>query len=268
MSIDKVTPVVLRKMKAGGEKIVALTAYDFFSASLLNEGGVDMVLVGDSLGMVVLGYGNTLPVTMEEMIHHTRAAARGNGRALLVADMPFMSAGVSIEETVRNAGRFIKEAGAEAVKIEGGASMGSRVEAVVAAGIPVLGHIGLTPQDVLVMGGYKVQGRNSAAADRLIGDARALQESGVFALVLECLPSALAASITAEVEIPTIGIGAGPDCDGQILVLHDILGMYRGRSARFVKVYAELGKGMSEAVARYAGEVREGVYPDAEHSYK
>ena len=268
MSGEKVTVRVLKKMKREGRKIVALTAYDYFSAKVLNDAGVDMILVGDSLGMVMLGYKDTLPVTMGEMIHHTRAASRGNGRAMLVADMPFMSACVSIEQTVLNAGRFIKEAGAEAVKIEGGAEIGEHVKAVVRAGIPVLGHIGLTPQDVLVLGGYRVQGRSREDADRLIDDAVALQDCGVFAIVLECLPVALAERITGKVDIPTIGIGAGPGCDGQILVLHDILGMYAGRPARFVKLYADIGKAMGEAAARYGDEVRRGAYPDKEHSYE
>ncbi len=268
MGSKKVTTVVLKEMKSKGERIVALTAYDCYTACVLNEADVDMILVGDSLGMVILGYKNTLPVTMEEMIHHTRAASRGNSRALLVADMPFMSASVSLEETVRNAGRFVKEAGAEAVKLEGGTEICETAKAVVRAGIPVLGHIGLTPQDVLVVGGYKVQGKGETAAEKLISDARALQESGAFAIVLECLPAGLAAKITEAVEIPTIGIGAGPDCDGQILVLQDILGMYAGRKPRFVKLYADLGMAMKEAVANYTAEVRKGVYPDKEHSYE
>jgi len=268
MRVDKITTVVLGEMKKRVEKIVALTAYDYYTARVLDGAGVDMILVGDSLGMVVLGYPTTLPVTMEEMIHHTRAVSRGNRRALLVADMPFMSAGVSIEETVRNAGRFVKEAGAEAVKLEGGAEIGAHVEAVVRAGIPVLGHIGLTPQDVLVLGGYKVQGRSDEAAQKLVDDARALRDRGIFALVLECLPAALAARVTESVDVPTIGIGAGPACDGQILVLNDIVGMYEGKAAHFVKRYADIGKSMKDAVGRYADEVRGGVYPDAEHSYQ
>jgi 3-methyl-2-oxobutanoate hydroxymethyltransferase len=268
MSVDKVTTVMLREMKKRGEKVVALTAYDYYTARILNDAGIDMILVGDSLGMVVLGYPTTLRVTMEDMIHHTRAVSRGNRRALLIADMPFMSAGVSVEETVRNAGRFVKEAGAEAVKLEGGAEIGAHVEAVVRAGIPVLGHIGLTPQDVLVLGGYKVQGRSDEAAHKLVDDARALQEMGIFACVLECMPAALAARVTESVDIPTIGIGAGPGCDGQILVLNDIVGMYEGRRARFVKVYADLGKALREAVGDYAAEVRSGNYPNSEHSYQ
>lgn len=267
MSTDKRTTVSLKEMKARGEKIVALTAYDYYTSRVLNESGVDMILVGDSLGMVVLGYPNTLPVTMEEMLHHTRAVSRATSTALLVADMPFMAAGVSVEETVRNAGKFVKEAGAGAVKLEGGAEIGAHIEAVVRAGIPVLGHIGLTPQDVLVMGGYRVQGRNGGGAQRLMDDARALGDKGVFALILECVPAALAKDITESVAIPTIGIGAGPHCDGQILVINDILGMYAGRKSRFVKVYAELGNAMRHAVGKYADEVRKGAYPDGEHSY-
>ncbi|MDD5557333.1 MAG: 3-methyl-2-oxobutanoate hydroxymethyltransferase [bacterium] len=268
MNDDKVTAVALGGMKARGERIAALTACDYFSARVVDGAGIDLILVGDSLGMVALGYRNTLPVTMEEMLHHTRAVSRGVRRALLVADMPFMAAGVSVEETVRNAGRFVKEAGAEAVKIEGGEEIGGHVRAVVRAGVPVLGHIGLTPQDVLVVGGYRVQGRGEEAARRLLDDARALRECGVFAVVLECVPSPVAASITAALDIPTIGIGAGPRCDGQILVLHDILGMYEGRAAKFMKVYADVGAAMREAAAAYAREVREGAYPDDAHSYR
>ncbi|HOE26226.1 MAG: 3-methyl-2-oxobutanoate hydroxymethyltransferase [Candidatus Aureabacteria bacterium] len=268
MTADKITPLVLREMKKRGEKIVALTAYDFHASALLNDGGVDLILVGDSLGMVLLGYPSTLPVTMEEMLHHTRAVARGNSRALLVGDMPFMAAGVRVEETVRNAGRFVKEAGAHAVKIEGGEESAPEIRAVVRAGVPVLGHIGLTPQDILVLGGYRVQGRGDDAARRVEADARAVEEAGAFAIVLECLPAELAARVTASVGIPTIGIGAGPSCDGQILVLNDILGLSPGRAARFVKVYADLGKGMREAVSQYAAEVRTGRYPDAGHSYR
>lgn len=268
MTAEKVTPLAIQEMKKRGEKIVALTAYDCYAASVLNVAGVEMILVGDSLGMVVLGYPNTLPVTMEEMLHHTRAAARGNGRALLVGDMPFMAAGVSVEETVRNAGRFVKEGRAEAVKLEGGRGIAPHIRAVVGAGVPVLGHIGLTPQDVLVLGGYRVQGRGDDAALRILEDARAVEEAGAFAVVLECLPAELAARVTASVGIPTIGIGAGPSCDGQILVLNDILGMWSGRPPRFAKVYADLGAEMVKAVARYAAEVRGGEYPDAGHSYR
>lgn len=268
MTADRVTPVVLREMKTRGEKIVALTAYDYHASSILNDAGIDLILVGDSLGMVLLGYPNTLPVTMEEMLHHTRAVARGNSRALLVGDMPFMAAGVSIEETVRNAGRFVKEAGAHAVKLEGAGEIVPHIRAVVRAGVPVLGHIGLTPQDVLVLGGYKVQGRGDDAARRVLEDAKAVEDAGVFALVLECLPEELAARVTASVGVPTIGIGAGPSCDGQILVLNDILGLSPGRAARFVKVYADFGAEMRKAVSRYAAEVRGGQYPDAGHSYR
>jgi 3-methyl-2-oxobutanoate hydroxymethyltransferase len=265
---QKVTPRVLLKMKGEGRKISVLTAYDYFSSVVLNEAGVDMILVGDSLGMVLLGYRNTLPVTMEEMLHHTRAVARGNTRSLLVADMPFMSTGVSVTETVRNAGRFVKEAGAEAVKIEGGSGITEHISAVIEAGIPVLGHIGLTPQDLLVLGGYRVQGRTKEAAQRLLDDARLLQECGVFALVLECLPVAVSEELTKELAIPTIGIGAGERCDGQVLVLNDILGMYTGKPPRFAKRYVDLGKGMRDAVSQYITEVRDGTYPDADHSYQ
>jgi len=268
MTADKITPLVLREMKKRGEKIVALTAYDFHASALLNDGGVDLILVGDSLGMVLLGYPSTLPVTMEEMLHHTRAVARGNSRALLVGDMPFMAAGVRVEETVRNAGRFVKEAGAHAVKIEGGEESAPEIRAVVRAGVPVLGHIGLTPQDILVLGGYRVQGRGDDAARRVEADARAVEEAGAFAIVLECLPAELAARVTASVGIPTIGIGAGPSCDGQILVLNDILGLSGDFRPKFVKPYADLGAQITAAVSAYQADVQNATYPGPEHSYE
>jgi len=209
-------------MKKDGEKITMLTAYDYTMAKILDEAGIDILLVGDSLGMVMLGYENTLPVTLDEMLHHARAVGRGTENALLVADMPFLSYEIEAKEAVRNAGRLIKEAGAQAVKVEGGAEIAETIKALVAAKIPVMGHIGLTPQAIHQMGGYKVQGRNSEAAQKLLNDAKVLSKAGIFALVLECIPYQLAKEITGSVEVPTIGIGAGPHCDGQVLVIHDI----------------------------------------------
>ncbi|MDP8248830.1 MAG: 3-methyl-2-oxobutanoate hydroxymethyltransferase [Candidatus Tritonobacter lacicola] len=254
-------------MKKEGRKIVALTAYDYATAQIANEAGVHVLLVGDSLGMVVLGYENTLPVTMEEIIHHTKAVARGNDSALLVSDMPFMSFQINDQETVRNAGRLVKEAHAEAVKLEGGKEVSSRVKAIIDAGIPVLGHIGLTPQDVLLMGGYKVQGRKAPEAERLVEDALAMEGAGAFAIVLECIPAELAQAITDKLSIPTIGIGAGPRCDGQILVTHDMLGLFSRFTPKFVKRYADIGATMREAIGRYKEDVEKGTFPSDEYSY-
>ena len=267
MEKKKVTTSALKKMKKEGRKVVALTAYDYATARIASDAGVHLLLVGDSLGMVVLGYENTLPVTMEEMIHHTKAVARGNDSALLVSDMPFMSFQITNQETVRNAGRLVKEGHAEAVKLEGGKDVSPRVRAIVDAGIPVVTHIGLTPQDVLVMGGYKVQGRKAPAAERLLEDARAMEEAGAFAIVLECIPAELAKKITSELSIPTIGIGAGPNCDGQILVTHDMLGLFDKFTPKFVKQYAAIGKTTREAIERYKKDVEEGTFPAQEHSY-
>jgi 3-methyl-2-oxobutanoate hydroxymethyltransferase len=263
----KITIPDFIRMKEEKNRITVLTAYDYPFARLVDNGGVDAILVGDSLGVVFSGHDNTLQVTMEEMIYHTRAVARANPQALLVTDMPFMSYQVSIEEACRNCGRMIKEGGAEAVKIEGGMNMSHVIRAVSSIDIPVMGHIGLTPQSIHRTGGYKVQGRNEQA-DRIIDDAIAVQNSGAFAIVLECIPAALAAEITAELKIPTIGIGAGPECDGQVLVIHDILGLCDKYSPKFVKRYAELGPIISEAVKNYLDEVRSGQFPTAEHSFK
>jgi 3-methyl-2-oxobutanoate hydroxymethyltransferase len=263
----KITIPDFIRMKEEKNLITVLTAYDYPFARLVDNGGVDAILVGDSLGVVFSGHDNTLQVTMEDMIYHTRAVARANPQALLVSDMPFMSYQVSIEEACRNCGRMIKEGGAEAVKIEGGMNMSHVIRAVSSIDIPVMGHIGLTPQSIHRTGGYKVQGRNEQA-DRIIDDAIAVQNSGAFAIVLECIPAALAAEITAELKIPTIGIGAGPDCDGQVLVIHDILGLCEKYSPKFVKRYAELGPIISEAVKNYLDEVRTGQFPTAEHSFK
>ncbi|MCX6349225.1 MAG: 3-methyl-2-oxobutanoate hydroxymethyltransferase [Candidatus Aureabacteria bacterium] len=263
----KITVSAIRAKKKEGKKIVALTAYDYFTARVLNEAGVDIILVGDSLGMVVLGYENTLLVTMEEMIHHMKAVSRGNSRCLLVGDMPFLSYQISEEEALRNAGRFVQEAGAQAVKLEGGKSMAPLVSRMVGAGIPVLGHIGLTPQDILNLGGYKVQGRNHESASALLADARALEAAGAFAVVLECVPAALAGEITAALSVPTIGIGAGPLCDGQILVTSDLLGMFDRFKPKFVKRYADLWGTTVAALGEYKKEVEEGTFPSGEQSY-
>jgi len=264
---EKVTTAELRRMKAEGRPITMLTAYDYPMARLVDAAGVDVILVGDSVGNVVLGYTSTLPVTMDEMVHHVKAVARGVTRAMVVADMPFLSYQVSTEEALRNAGRFLKEAEAQAVKLEGGREITDRVRALVAAGIPVMGHIGLTPQAVHQMGGYRVQGRDVATARKLLDDARALEEAGAFSLVLECVPAPLAQLITEELTIPTIGIGAGPFCDGQVLVTHDLLGLYGGFAPKFVKRYAELHGAITRALEEYVREVRERKFPGPEHSF-
>jgi 3-methyl-2-oxobutanoate hydroxymethyltransferase len=267
MSADKVTVATLRAKKAAGERIVMVTATDFSFARILDDAGVDVVLVGDSLGTVALGLDTTLPVTMEEMLVFTRAVARGTRRALLVADMPFLSYQVSAEEARRNAGRFLKEAGAAAVKLEGGVEIAATVASIVAMGVPVMGHLGLTPQSVHAMGGYRVQGRDEERAQQIIDGARALEDAGAFSMVLEGVPSALAARIAAAVDVPTIGIGAGPACGGQVLVLHDLLGLWGGHRAKFAKRYASCGDEAARAVRQYCEEVRGGLFPDEEHSY-
>jgi 3-methyl-2-oxobutanoate hydroxymethyltransferase len=244
-----------------------VTAYDFACARLADAAGIPLLLVGDSLGMTVLGYASTLPVTMGEMLHHTAAVVRGTKEALVVADMPFLSYQISLSEALRNAGRFLQEAGADAVKIEGGAFRAPLVEALVQNGIPVLGHIGLTPQSVNVFGGYKVQGRTREAAEQLVADARALAEAGAFAIVLECVPPDLAAEVTAASPVPIIGIGAGPVCDGQVLVMHDLLGLSENPPPKFVKPYAALAETVRSAFRAYADDVRSGTYPGPEHCY-
>lgn len=263
----KVTVPGLRGMKAKGRKIAMVTAYDYLSGRLVDEAGVDAVLVGDSLGMVVLGYESTLPVTVEEMLHHTRAVRRGVKRALLIGDMPFGSYQGSVREAVAQAVRFLKEAGADAVKLEGGRRVAAQVERMVASGIPVMGHIGMTPQSVKEYGGFKVQGRDEKARRALLDDAKALEEAGVFSIVLEAIPASLAEEITAAVSVPTIGIGAGKGCDGQVLVLHDLLGLVDDFEPKFVKRYAHLAEEVRRAVGAYCDEVRAGLYPDEEHSY-
>jgi 3-methyl-2-oxobutanoate hydroxymethyltransferase len=254
-------------MKSAADKIVVLTAYDAGFARFLDKNGVEIVLVGDSLGMVVLGYESTVPVTMEEMLHHAKAVKHGVERALLVGDMPFLSYQVDAGSAIANAGRFLKEAGCDAVKVEGGLEICATVAAMVRAGIPVMGHIGLTPQTAGALGGYKVQGRDAESARRLLAEAKGLAEAGAFAIVLECIPDKLAAAVTASVPIPTIGIGAGPQCDGQVLVINDLLGMFEKFVPSFVKQYANLAPQIAGAIVAFREEVKGGVYPDAEHSF-
>lgn len=253
--------------KAEGRRITMLTAYDYTTASLLDEAGVDCLLVGDSLGMVMLGYENTLRVTMDEMIHHTKAVARAAKHALLIGDMPFLSYHASTEAAVLNAGRFIQEGGAQAVKLEGGPDVIDKVRAIIKAQIPVLGHLGLTPQSVNIFGGFKRQGQNIEAARQMIDDALLLQDAGVFGLILEAVPEGLAKVITEKLNIPTIGIGAGVHCDGQVLVIQDLLGMFRRMRPKFVKAYMEGGDATVSAVKRYLQEVQSGEFPAAEHSF-
>ncbi len=263
----RVTTMALMEMKARGEKMTMLTAYDYPTASLLDEAGVDMLLVGDSLGNVVLGYEDTLPVTMDEMIHHTKAVARGTRRAMVVGDMPFLSYQTSLPEAVSNGGRFLKEGGAQAVKLEGGSERAGVVRSLVETGIPVMGHLGLTPQSVHQLGGFRVQGKDEAAARRLLQDALALEEAGVFALVLEAVPAQVAAQVTSRLQVPTIGIGAGPGCDGQVLVVHDMLGLSMRKTPKFVKQYVRLGDCIKDAVRAYQEDVKSGAFPGLEHCY-
>ena len=248
-------------------KITCLTAYDYPTARLLDEAGVDILLVGDSLGMVVLGYENTLPVTLEEMLHHTRAVRRGTRRALVVADMPYGSYHAEVAESVRNAVRFVKEAGAEAVKVEGGERRLELIARLVEAEIPVMGHVGLTPQSLHAMGGFKVQGKTPEAAEQLLRDARAVEAAGAFSIVLESVPRELATRITAELRIPTIGIGAGPDCDGQVLVIHDLLGFSLGHTPKFARRYANLAEVVSRATREYCDDVQNGRFPSDAESF-
>jgi 3-methyl-2-oxobutanoate hydroxymethyltransferase len=265
---DKITIPSLQARKASGPKIVCLTAYDYPTAKILDEGGIDLILVGDSLGMVVLGYPNTVPVTMDEMIHHTRAVSRAVRRALVVGDMPYFSFHLSADETVRNASRFLKEGGAAAVKIEGASKKRLKlVEAMVEAEIPVMGHVGLTPQSIHHLGRYRVKGTGAEEARRILADAVDLEKAGAFAIVLESMPVEIAEAITRKLKVPTIGIGAGPACDGQVLVIHDMLGYSTGYLPKFVRKYADLHGVMSGAVAAYSGDVRAGRFPDDATSY-
>lgn len=264
----KNTAATFAAAKAKGEKLSMLTAYDYSTAKLEDESGINGILVGDSLGNVVLGYEDTVSVTMEDMIHHGAAVARGAKNALVVVDMPFMSYEVTVEEAVRNAGRLMKEGRAGAVKLEGGVRVAEQIRAIVKAGIPVMGHIGLTPQSINVFGGFKVQGKSEEAARDLLADAKAVEEAGAFAVVIEAVPAALAQMITDAVSIPTIGIGAGAGCDGQILVYQDMLGMFSDFTPKFVKRYANVGEVMREAFVNYAAEVASGAFPTEEHTYK
>jgi 3-methyl-2-oxobutanoate hydroxymethyltransferase len=257
----------IRRMKEAGEKITVLTAYDYPFARLMDQAGIDMILVGDSVGTVVSGYDTTLPVTMEEMLYHTRAVVRGTAQALVVADMPFLSYQVDLRDARLNAGRLIKEGGAQAVKLEGGAHVADTIRAIVDMDVPVVGHIGLTPQSVHRMGGYRVQGKEKAQAQQLLADAVAVEAAGAFALVLEGIPAGLAREITAAVGIPTIGIGAGVDCDGQVLVIHDILGLCEKYSPKFVKKFADVSGTIRQGIDDYIREVKGGTFPDKEHSF-
>lgn len=263
----KVTVNTFKKAKEEGVKLTMLTAYDYSTAKLVDEAGIDSILVGDSLGNVMLGYENTVSVTMEDMIHHGAAVARGAKNALVVLDMPFMSYQVSVEDALRNAGRLMKEAGAGAVKLEGGKEVCPQIRAMVQAGIPVCAHIGLTPQHIHAFGGFKVQGKSEAAAAKVLEDALAVQEAGAFAVVLEAVPAKLAALITEKLTIPTIGIGAGNACDGQVLVYQDMLGMFSDFTPKFVKRFANVGEVMKEAFAAYKKEVAEGSFPADQHTY-
>lgn len=262
----KITTLTLRQKKQRGEPISMLTAYDYPTARALDQAGIDAILVGDSLGMVVLGYANTLPVTMEDMLHHCKAVARGAQSALLIGDMPFMSYQLSPWEAARNAGRFLQEAGMDAIKLEGGSERREAVQAIISAGIPVMGHLGLTPQSVHLLGGFRPQGRDAQSARRLLADALLLQELGCFSIVLESVPVRLAGWISQRLEIPTIGIGAGPRCDGQVLVTHDLLGLFDRQAPRFVRQYADLNAEMQRAFRAYRSEVEEGAFPAPEHT--
>jgi 3-methyl-2-oxobutanoate hydroxymethyltransferase len=266
--MEKITTAVLGKMKERKEKIVMLTAYDYPTAKMEDEAGIDAILVGDSLGNVILGYRDTLSVTMDEMVHHAKAVARGTKHALVIADMPFLSYQASTEDAIRNAGRLIKEGRAEAVKLEGGRGVIDKVEAIIGAGIPVMGHLGMTPQSIHQFGGYKVRGRNEAVARSIIEDSKILEKAGVFDIVLECMPWQLAKIITGKLDVPTIGIGAGPYCDGQVLVTHDLLGLSGEFSPKFVKKYAQLGGVIMKALADFKGEVKSGKFPSSEHCYE
>ena len=263
----RVTISDIKEMKINGERIPMITAYDYTSARIIDEAGIPIILVGDTLGQVVLGYDSTLPVTMDEMIHHAKAVVRGSTRTHVVGDMPFMSYQTSTYDALKNAGRFLQEAGVQSVKLEGGVTMASTVQRLVSRGIPVMGHIGLTPQSVNQLGGYKVQGKTLKAAVRLMEDARALEDAGAYSVVLECVPAPLSKLITERLSIPTIGIGAGKDCDGQVQVFHDMLGLFTDFVPKHAKRYANLGETMADAISKYAAEVRDQGFPGQENSY-
>jgi 3-methyl-2-oxobutanoate hydroxymethyltransferase len=263
----RITINQIKEMKQKGEKITMLTAYDYATAKIVDEAGIPLILVGDSLGMVVLGYESTIPVTMEEMLHHTRAVVRGTKQAMIIGDMPFMTYHVSIEDALYNAGRFIQEGGAQVVKLEGGVTVAEKVRRIVECGIPVMGHIGLTPQSINQLGGYKVQGRTPEAAIRMLEDAKALEEAGAFGIVLETVPAQLAALITQSISIPTIGIGAGIGCDGQVQVINDILGSFADFVPKHAKQYAKLTDIIRDAVTEYHNEVKAGSFPTDKQSF-
>ncbi len=263
----RVTTFDLREKKRKGEKSTMLTAYDYSQAKVVDEAGVDMILVGDSLGMVMLGYETTLAVTLEEMIHHGKAVVKGSQRAMVVMDLPFLTYQVNRDDALRNAGRVIQETGAQAVKLEGGIEVIGAVKGIVEAGVPVMGHLGLTPQSVGQLGGYKVQGKDKEAAKKMIEDAKALEEAGAFGIVLECVPWELAAFITEQLSIPIIGIGAGKKCDGQVLVFHDVMGLFDEFRPKFVKQYLNLREEMVKGIKEYVGEVEKGDFPAEEHIF-
>ena len=267
MDRKKVTIADLKEKKRNGRKITMMTAYDYPTASLVDQSGIDTILVGDSLGMVVLGYDSTVPVGMDDMIHHCKAVSRGSKHCFIIGDMPFMSYQVSKEKAVENAGRFMKEAGCDSVKLEGGSEMSGVVKAIVDAGVPVCAHIGLTPQTATMLSGFKVQGKDAESALRLLKAARDLEEAGAFMIVMECIPDLLAARITRELAIPTIGIGAGKDCDGQVLVYHDLVGIFERFKPKFVKQYVNLAPQIRDALTKYKEEVEAGTFPGPEHSF-
>ena len=267
MERKKMTPVDIQAMKKEGKKIAMLTAYDYPLALLEDRAGIDIILVGDSVAMTVLGYENTLPVTMDEMIHHTKAVVRGAKHPLIIGDMPFMSYNISEREAILNAGRFMKEGGADAVKLEGGASVKEIVRAIVKGGIPVMGHIGLTPQTISMLGGFKVQGKDAQAAQKIIDDALSLEDAGAFSVLLEAVPAPIAKMVTERLRVPTIGIGAGIHCDGQVLVVHDMLGLFDRFTPKFAKKYVNLSELILKALESYGEEVRKGEFPTDQHSF-
>ena len=267
MERKKVTIAHLNEKKGNGDKITMMTAYDYPTAGLVDQAGIDTILVGDSLGMVMLGYESTVPVTMDDMIHHCKAVCRGAKSGFIIGDMPFMSYQVSIEKAIENAGRFIKEAGCDSVKLEGGSEMAPVTRAIVDAGIPVCAHIGLTPQTATKLSGFKVQGKDAESARELMQSAKDLEKAGAFMIVMECIPDLVAARITEELNIPTIGIGAGKDCDGQVLVYHDLVGLFERFTPKFVKQYVNLAPKIREALIQYKEEVESGAFPGPEHSF-
>lgn len=267
MNQNKVTLADLLQKKESGDKITMLTAYDYPTATLVDQAGIDTILVGDSLGMVMLGYNSTVPVTMDEMIHHCKAVTRGVKRSLVIGDMPFLSYHTGIDKAVENAGRFIKEAGCESVKLEGGSEMAHVVKTIVDMGVPVCAHIGLTPQTATKLSGYKVQGKDAESARTLVKSAKDLEEAGAFMIVMECIPDIVAARITEELRIPTIGIGAGKYCDGQVLVYHDLVGLFERFTPKFVKQYIKLAPTVREALIQYKDEVEKGIFPGPEHTF-